>query len=171
MATEHDIPHRLAVQKAMAELLAAACGCTVFRGKIQDDKDDPSKAISILESGDMEDAPVTAGRNGYEAPTKLAACPLVLKGWTEDDPKNPTDAAHYLRADILKALATVQYRGDPEDFSPTSAVYNFGGLITGLDVEACVVRPPDTEVKASRAYCFARIVVSMVEDPNNPYLY
>lgn len=141
----------------------------VFRGRMFFDKDDPLPMVSVLDNPDPDRYPAEAGRRGYESPTAREDYVLLLQGWAREDKTNPTDPAHRLMADVRKALAKLQYRGDPTSApAPDENVYLLGGLITSLDMEPGVVRPPAEQV-SEYAFFWMRIRVGFIEDPNDPY--
>lgn len=141
----------------------------VYRGRMFIDATAPLPVLSIMDNPDPDRYPSAAGRRGYEHPTYNEDYILLIQGWSKDDKINPTDPAHYLMADVRKALAKIVRQGRPDEaYQPPADVFLLGGLITGLAMEPGVVRPP-TEQASSDAFFYMRVSVGFSEDPNDPF--
>lgn len=173
-----ETPYRLKVLMDLCEYLQTEIQKTngyqhdlqgAFRGRaFFTTKDDPVPMLSILENVDPDRYPPAAGRNGYEHETYNEGWVLLIQGFAVDDKENPTDPAHYLMADVRKALAKIAYRGSPTEARPTGDLYMLGGLLTGFKMEPGVVRPPFEQVSET-AFFWMRVTLKISEDPNDPY--
>lgn len=166
-------PLRLRVMKALTSALqeiTPANGYTVdlsqsvFRGRMMFGDDDPIPMISILEppvAPDQLPQPVDGTESNGD-------WDILVQGFVEDDPENPTDPAHVLLADVKKCLAAV--KAAPEvtrRATGTAPAILEIPQITKLQVGAGVVRPAD-EISA-RAYFWLNLVFTIAEDLTNPY--
>ena len=170
---------RLAVLKALTDYLAGEIRESngyqhdmdeerVRRGILVWDNSDPVPAVSILENIDPDRFPRLA-TNDYDAGMAKSQWILLIQGWAKDNKLNPTDNAYYLMADVEKALAKLVKRANPMTAEVTSENYLLGGLIAGMTMEPGIARPPMEEL-SSRAFFWKRIVITLVEDANDPYL-
>lgn len=132
----------------------------VYRGRDVFGASDGLPFISILE--DFRANPLdhaSGGDTGAKSDWKL-----LIQGFVRDDPVHRTDPAYVLAADVQKAL--IKIRKDK---------YNILGLgetlpcVTGLKMEAPVVRPADGEV-SSTSYFFLSLTLTLVEDVENPFV-
>lgn len=134
----------------------------VFRGRSNFSESDPLPCVNIVEALNPDRDPNTAGSAKLVNQEKWV---LLIQGWAPEDRQNPTDPAHVLMGDVKKALAklaAINAQGDPAHPN-----HLFGGLAVALYIEPGTVRAPD-EVSAL-AYFYVRIVVTMVEDLNDPF--
>lgn len=165
-------PFRLVVQK---RLTAALEGITVangyqsdigpgrvFRGRLYYGDQDPIPMISILEEPiasetDLEPLDGQGGSTPYN---------LMIQGFVQDDPENPTDPAHVLMADVKKVLAALN-----KERATTDRVLAFpdkAPTVLGIEFGGGVVRPPDD--LSAKAYFWLRVTLSLVEDNEDPYV-
>jgi hypothetical protein len=133
----------------------------VYRGRVIFGDNDPLPLLSILE------VPIPLDQDAVPTDSEFSSggWELMLQGFVEDDPTNPTDPAHYFMADAKKRLAIEKrkaYADEPED-----GILGLGNFITGLRIGAGVVRPPD-EISA-KAYFWLTITLDMVENLADPY--
>lgn len=172
------LPFRLRVQMAVSDALKAITpdnGCMfdlsdytdsvgrpaerVFRGRDEFGENDPLPMVSILEDPRALDA-VNADGNRTESKGQYR---LLIQGFVPDDIENPTDPAHFLAAEIIRALV-----------SQKAEKFNILGLgskmpcVTQLEIGQPVVRPPDHQV-SSVAFCFIALTLSLVEDLERPF--
>ena len=141
---------------------------SVRRGVLVWDRSDPVPSLSILENIDPDRFPRAAG-DDYDAGYTKSQWILLIQGWAKDDKLNPTDNAYYLMADVEKALAKLVKRANPMTAEVTSENYLLGGLIAGMTMEPGIARPPMEELSA-KAFFWKRVVLTLVEDANDPYL-
>lgn len=166
-----DTPFRLRVLRSMTAALqtvnraaSAATGpytydltAAVFRGRAVFGSNDPLPMVSILEDPKRlnEDAvpEQSTAANGY--------WDLLVQGWVEDDPVNPTDPVYYLLADVKSALLAVRHK------------YNILGLgekkpmVAEMLVGSGVIRPPD-EI-SDKPYFWLPVRLRLVEDEGNAF--
>jgi hypothetical protein len=138
----------------------------VRRGKMVFTATEPLPMVSINESPNPDRFPTRAGEHAGNGVQK-DKWTLLVQGWVEDDVDNPTDPAYELMADVKKALAKLVAcdgrTGDPID--PTN--FNLGGVIAGLEYEPGTARAP--EQASDKAFFWMRVILSFVEDKNDPY--
>lgn len=110
----------------------------VFRGRNIFGSSDPIPMISILESPhaepSMQDFPPGAGVN-------VGPWDLLIQGFVEDDPVNPTDNAHLLMADVK--LALIRERQAAYGGNPSPNIFGTGRAVRDIKIGTGVVRPPD----------------------------
>lgn len=138
----------------------------VYRGRAWYGDNDPTPLLSILEgidpADDVTEPPFTAQGGEYQ-------WKLLVQGFIDDDPENPTDPAYVLMADVRKLLASQRTRKAPG----TNTVDPFGlgvsakNRIIQLEVGPGVVRPADD--LSSKAYFWLSMTLRVFDDPINPY--
>lgn len=132
----------------------------VFRGRNRYGEDDPSTMISILEAP-RPDGGREAGDLGS---SRSFEWELLLQGWTDDDPANPSDPAYLLEDAIIKRLNMLREVHDSRTGMPGNPrypdVYLLGRLITNIDFGYGVVRPP-TDNLSSKAYLYFPLKVGL----------
>lgn len=162
----HNDPFRLRVLKALTTSLkqiTVANGykhnlsTSVFRGRDLFGEDDPVPMVCILEATD-EDAQFDSPRGSGD---QYGDWPLLIQGFADDDPENPTDPAHYLMADVKRRLAEERKRGRGFD------ILGMGGVVDALEFSAGIVRPVDAY--SAKAYFWLRLNLRIVEDVTKPY--
>lgn len=164
-------PYRLQILKALTRHLEGINGIDpytfdltdkVFRGKSFFGADSPLPCVSILE-GKASDYGVFADESKS---VRLDSWLLLVQGWTPDDPRNPTDPAYRLVANVQSRLSDIVAKnghGKPK----FSGVYLLGGLISSLTIAAPVVRPPEDNL-SSKAFFFLPILVGLKSDLSKP---
>lgn len=150
----------------------------VYRGITWFGESHPIPMLSILEGANPADEVaeppiVTAGGE--------VDWDLMVQGWVDDDPQNPTDPARVLLADVRRRLAyeaarrlvndpterdIFGLRGDWEATNP-GETYGSRNRLTGLRFGAGVVRPAD-EV-SSRAWFWLTVTPRIFVNPAFPY--
>lgn len=140
----------------------------VYRGRAWYGEDDPIPMLSLLEADIGEEVSnpphgVAAGRYEWA---------LMVQGFVDDDPANPTDPAYILAADVVKRLAVETVRKlTPADPASDSDILGIGlrgtNKLTGLRVGSPVVRPAD-DVSA-KAYFGLLVTLTTVEVGGAPY--
>jgi len=162
-------PFRLKVLKALTlalEEITPANGYAfnlsgkVFRGRTSFGDNDPIPMVCILEAIEQEQP----GTVSMPAAASTANGPwaLLIQGFVEDDPTNPTDPAHILMADVKKRLALERPRERQNN------ILGMGGRVHELKISPGVVRPPDDI--SGKAYFWLRVTLGMVENLSDPYL-
>lgn len=137
----------------------------VYRGRAWFGDDDPIPMVSILE-GDTDETSgqpfhVMAGEYNW---------PLIVQGFVNDDPENPTDPAHILAADVVKRLnieVTRRREHDQTECDPFGIGTWGRNQLTGLRVGKPWVRPAD-DVSA-KAYFVLPVALRTVEQGSDPY--
>lgn len=159
---------RLVALKRLTEHLVSETAVPTYRGRLKFGDKDPIPMLSILEDPDPDRFPRRAGGDdGVRSPMQLETWHLLVQGWAEDDPENPTDPAHELLARVKMALAKINQGHGPFG-EPPSDSYNLGGIIAGITMEPGTVRPP-MEQPSERAFFWLRIALQFVEDVNDPF--
>lgn len=130
---------------------------SVFRGRLYFSENDPVPMVSILEAVEQEqprftDQPVNSGLSNDR-------WELLIQGFAEDDPVNPTDPAHYLMADVKKRLGAAK--------KVRSNILGMGPRLDDMRIGAGVVRPPDDI--SNKCYFWLKLSVRLVEDLADPY--
>lgn len=180
-----DEPFRLRVLKALTEALksitiqngfnsdlsdfVAADGYTsprVYRGRDRFGEGDELPFVSILEDfrpdeqemGNKASSPASDGNSPGKGEWRL-----LIQGFVQDDPVNPTDPAYLLSADVIKALAKLRRQR-----------YDILGLgnampcVIDLRFKQPVVRPADNEV-SSTSFFFITVTLTLAENLENPF--
>lgn len=130
----------------------------VFRGRTTYGYDDTLPLVSVLEDPGTLDE-LLGGREGGDA---IGTWPIIIQGFVQDDAENPTDPAHILAAEVVRAI--VQQRR-------TFNHFGLGGdspCITDFKISAPVVRPGDGETSDVAWFVF-RVTLSLSEDLENPF--
>lgn len=151
-------PIRLQVLKAMVSALEGTVykrepiGGVVFRGRTHYGESDPVPMLSILEPP----IPLEMVRKQAQDNTaQTGDWELLVQGWAEEDPINPTDPAYYLLHSVKKVLMAEKRRNRGRD------IFGMGDVVIGLDVGHGAVRPPD-EI-STRAYFWLLVTLRVVE--------
>lgn len=91
---------------------------------------------------------------------------LLVQGFSRDDPRNPTDPAYLLLADVEKRLS--QLIATDESGNPQfPAIFRLGGMIATLTLAQPIVRPPEAGV-SDTAFFYLPIRVCIDVDICNP---
>lgn len=140
----------------------------VFRGRPIYGDDDPLPMISILELLQADADLQVAGLNNLN---RLETWILLIQGFVEGQPDNPTDDAYQLKAAIEHRLslciATDSY-GDPK----VPAAYMLGlykNGITGMQIGPGIVSPPREGISAY-SFCYLPLGIDLTIDLSNPFL-
>ena len=166
----HDVPLRLRILMALSDLLktiSVANGYktdingAVFRGRDMFGDGDPLPLLSILE--------IPVPFEFIEVPRGSAAAAgewgLLIQGFVPDDPTNPTDPAHYLMADVKRALATEKRRASGQN---SNGIFDMGGRVEDIIISSGSVRPPDQ--LSAVAYFWIHVTLKIVEDNSDAYV-
>jgi len=132
-----------------------------FRGRVMFGEDDPLPMTSLLE---IVLPPDQIPDRAPDNPHRVGDWDLMVQGFVDDDPEDPTDPAQYLLADVVKRLA--QEKVKALDFSPGGGIFGFR-CITALKIGVGVVRPPD-EISA-KAFFWLPISLTIAETLTDPY--
>lgn len=130
----------------------------VFRGRTTYGSDDKLPLVSVLEDPGTLDE-LLGGREGGDA---IGTWPIIIQGFVPDDYENPTDTAHVLAAEVVRAIVWQR------------KAFNHFGLgdecpcVTDFKISAPVVRPADLETSDVAWFVF-RITLSLSEDLEKPF--
>ena len=165
------VPFRLRVMQAVTECLQGITkengynydlDKSVFRGRLMYGDSDPIPLVSILEAP-LPDEPNITPASGT---TWKGEWRLLIQGWVDDDKQNPTDPAHYLMADVKKALATERKNmirpGRGND------LLGMKGRVTDITIGACVVRPAEEQVNEYANFLLS-VSLEIAENMADPY--
>lgn len=159
-------PFRLRVLKAMTDTLAAIhpdkgyrhdLTGRVFRGRNMYGDNDPIPLVSILEAP-LPDEPMAHKPNDG---VWVGQWRLFVQGWVDDDRNNPTDPAHYLLADVKRALAEARRS------QLKSGIFNMS-RVTNLTIGANVVRPAEEHVNEYANFLLV-VTLEIAENMMDPY--
>lgn len=138
----------------------------VYRGRAWYGDDDPVPLVSILEgvnpADELFEPPPLDTSGAYD-------WPLLVQGFVNDDPQNPTDPAYVLMADVRRRLAEEKKRKAAGSSMPDPFGLGINGpnKITKLSIGSGVVRPAD-DVSA-RAYFWLSLIPQISENAEQPY--
>lgn len=179
-------PFRLRVLKALTACLEGVTPSNgyshdlsdkVIRGRLMFGSNDPLPMVSIIEPP----LPIDRTPSPVDASQSSGKWELFIQGWVEDDPRNPTDPAYKLIADVKKALTIEGCRkgasgaldilgfGTPASVEENGRRINVGNVITSMKVGAGVVRPPEDGI-SDKAYFWLHLHLEIVEDNARPLL-
>lgn len=136
---------------------------SVFRGRLRYGENDPIPMVSFVE--DPQSKVTVEAIRGSEV--AVFPWPLLVQGFVDDDPANPTDPAYALMTDVRKRLS--ELRKAQRDI-PGQNILGFnekGQRINDLTLGAPIVRPPD-EVSV-KAYFWLPLTLSLTENPASPF--
>ena len=162
----HTRPFRLRVLDALTAALESITPANgyehdltgaVFRGRDVFDENDPLPMISILEP--VQQAETQMGPDG--TPASKGPWQLLIQGFVQDDRLHPTDPAHFLMADVKKALGEERLRGRGFD------ILGMEGKVTDLIIGQGIVRPPDDI--SGKAYFWLFVYLNLAENVGSPY--
>ena len=136
-----------------------------FRGRMTYGDKDPLPMLSILEVPIPLDQIVPPPDSSYSS----GSWELLIQGFAVDDPNYPTDPSHVMMAAVKKRLAQakVQTKNYRESGVGEFQILGMGPHITGMQIGAGVVRPPD-EVSV-KAYFWLNLTLDVVEDLLDPF--
>lgn len=135
----------------------------VFRGRLYYGDNDPLPMLSILEPA-QSTLPALNNDGNISGDWEV-----LIQGFVKDDPKNPTDPAYRLQADVMRRLGQEQGRRDD---GRTLNVLGLGGgnglgnEIVEMKIGHGVVRPSDDI--STKAYFWLTLTFKIIEDLKNP---
>lgn len=135
-------------------------GC-VFRGRNRFGDDEPETFLSILEAP----RPDTGRLAGEYDSSRSWTWELLLQGWTEDDPLNPSDPVYLLEDAVTQRLNMIKaVHGNSTGGMPGSPrypdVFMLGHLITAFDCGPGTVRPP-TDNLSRKAFLYLPLRIGL----------
>lgn len=129
----------------------------VFRGRLKYGAKDPIPMISILEAPIPQEPNVARGEN-----TKSTGpWEILVQGFVDDDPENPTDPAH----DLMAAVKYVLVESKRQDRG--NNMLGMNNQVFEAHIGQGSVRPPD-EVN-DRAFFWLVLTLRVAEDLEKPY--
>lgn len=162
---------RLAILKALTAHLQGINGvepythdlsASVFRGRNRFGEDSPLPMLSLLE-GKATDYGVFANESQT---VRKDSWLLLLQGFAQDDPVNPTDPAYALLADVelrLSDITATNSQGMPK----YPGIFLLNRQISSLTVASPVVRPPEDGL-SSKVFFYLPLLVGMASDISKP---
>ena len=139
---------------------AGRTSARVFRGRDVFGFNDPLPLVSILEAPrPLEQLSATAGSAASKGDWEI-----LIQAFVTDDPENPTDPAHLLIADVVKAIAAAR-KGNRRDLL---GLGDLAPCVTDMRLGAPAVRPADDEM-STVAFAFLGLTLTLAEDLDNPF--
>lgn len=133
----------------------------VFRGRAWFGANDPIPMISALEGASPADEVVDMPT---DCPVGMYDWPLLIQGFVDDDPENPTDPARLLLADIRKLLIREATRKSGRQLDPLGL--GFPGVPNVNKIDAVRVgfgtAQPADDISA-KAYCWVPMTIRVVD--------
>lgn len=134
-----------------------------FRGRIIFGDGDPIPMLSLVETPN----PIIQEQSSPVNSVSKGQYPLYVQGWVADDYKNPTDPAHYLLADVKRALSKIRER--PSDAQPGNfQAWNLDNLVSDIVIGQGIARPAEDMV-SNKAFFWLDISLEIVENLDTPY--
>jgi len=138
----------------------------VYRGRAWFGDSDPIPLVSILEgvspADEVAEPPIGAVASEYD-------WAILVQGFVDDDPDNPTDPAYQLMADVRQRIAVEQVRkveGSRSQHDPLG-LGRGKNRIEKITIGSGVVRPAD-DVSA-KAWFWLSLNLRVVENAADPY--
>lgn len=131
----------------------------VFRGRDLFGTGDPIPMVSILE----HPRALEPAQGGGGAPVSTGGWDLLVQGFVQDDPDNPTDPAHVLAAEVISVLAAERARRND--------LLGLGfrmPCVTEIEIGSPVVRPADATI-STQAFFVLTVTLTLVEDMGRPF--
>jgi hypothetical protein len=135
---------------------------SVFRGRLIFGDNDPVPLVAVNEAPLPESpTPARPASGTWEGPWEL-----MIQGWVDDDNLNPTDPAHFLMADVRRALAKERR----EQLRPGRGnnMFGMGGRVIDFQIGASLVRPAEEHVNELANFILS-VTLQIAEDMNDPY--
>lgn len=138
----------------------------VFRGRMVYGADDPVPMLSILEHLQPDIQLSFAGHNNI---ARQETWVLLIQGWVENQPDNPTDLAYQLKASVEKRLSELIVMGvDGYPVFPDAYLLGTEQTITGIAVGPGVVSGP-REISAM-AFFYLPLGIGLAMDISDPFV-
>jgi hypothetical protein len=146
--------------------LAVNLATSVFRGRTAFGSEDPMPCVSILEGRKPEDASETPVAMEDKL-TRYEPWHLLVQGFIQDDPKNPTDNLYNFKALVeqqLSLIVALDSRGNVVN----SAAFRLGGLVDDMILPPGIVRPAIATTGQVESF-YLPIIVRYSINPANPF--
>lgn len=133
----------------------------VVRGRLHIGDDEPLPMISLIEPP-MAARPLDTKRQSDNV-TRFGEWDILIQGWAQDDPQNPTDVAYQLEAEVRRRLALEKKRPDARPNSPNGRNYfGLGQKIQRMNIGSPVIRP--NEHVSEQAVFYLVLTLEIGED-------
>lgn len=129
----------------------------VVRGRLQIGNDEPVPMVSIVEPP-MAVEPISTKRQPDNT-ARVGEWDLIIQGWAQDDPFNPTDVGYQLEAEVRHRLAAEKKRGRNGE---TSILGFDETKIQNMIIGAPVIRP--NEHISEQAVFYLVVTLHIAED-------
>lgn len=139
---------------------AAITRARVFRGRELFGTSDPLPMVSILEDPRALE-PLQSPDGGT---TTAGDWDLMVQGFVDDDPENPTDPAHVLAAEVVSVIVAAAKNRN-----------NILGLgfrepcVKKISIGSPVVRPADGS-PSDQAFFWLTLTLTLIEDREKPFI-
>lgn len=137
----------------------------VVRGRLHVGNDEPLPMVSIVEPP-MAVEPISTQRQPDNT-ARSGQWDLIIQGWAQDDPENPTDIAYQLEAEVRRRLALEKRRptGRPGSMQQRD-FFGLGMKIENMTIGQPVIRP--NEHVSEQAVFYLVITLTITEYLMNP---
>lgn len=137
----------------------------VVRGRLHIGNDEPVPMVSLLEPPMV--AQPTDTKKQADNTIRHGAWDIIIQGWVQDDPHNPTDAAYQLEAEVRRRLAAEKKRPDARPGNSSGRNYfGMGNKIHNMTIGAPVIRP--NEHVSEQAVFYLVLTLEISEDMATP---
>lgn len=159
---------RLTVIKALTtqlETITVVNGYTrdmtgkVFRGRSTFGQESPEEMLSILEAP-RPDFGLLAAEHGR---LRKEDWMLLVQGWTDEDPVNPSDNAYNFAQEVEECLGRVIAVASNTGRPTYPSEYMLGNRITSFAISPPVIRPP-TDGVSSKTFFYFQVKVGLVSN-------
>lgn len=134
----------------------------VYRGRNRFGDETPAPLIALLEAP-RADVALWATEDRTVSKDSWT---ILVQGFAPIDTQNPIDTAYRYLADVEKQLGKIAaQRSHGRNGGEYPEYYMLGGLISGIEVEQAVVRPPEEGV-SSTAFFYQPVRFTLVRDLN-----
>jgi len=139
---------------------------SVFRGRLWFGDTDPLPMVSIIEGTHPAD---DVAEPSFVKPVGEYDWDLLVQGFVDDDPLNPTDPAYVLMADVRRRLAALATRkaAGTNTLDPLGLGLTDRNKIIALRIGPGVVRPAD-DVSA-KAFFWLTLTLRVIDSAAHPY--
>lgn len=133
----------------------------VVRGRLHYGDNDPLPLVSIVEPPLSPDPMPTQRQTANLA--RVTDWDLIVQGWAQDDPNNPTDIAYQMEAEVRRRLALSRVVST----SGEATILGFSeGVILNMAIGSPVVRP--NEHISEQAVFYLVLTLQIAEDMGAP---
>lgn len=94
---------------------------------------------------------------------------LIVQGWVDDDPANPTDPAYLLKAVVEDRLSQITATNQATGDGAFPLVFNLGGGIVEMQIGPASVSPPRRDI-SPKAFFLLSVKVCRVFDATDVFI-